>query len=324
LDARFGNKDVTYCATPDTTKVCDADETNTISILVIAPSTTLTNTAATVSKDPILKNENVTYTFYEKNDGDISLTNVSVSTDDSNCSTATSKLKTSNDPSTPENDTLFNVGDADNDNRLDPGEEWQFTCTTSYSAVGNGSIVAIGHGTDPLSGNDVTYYTVSGSPCTEGAASSGRLCDPQERATKGVTVVNPGTTLREQLSALVTFTYLEKNTGDTRIQGSTVSISADCGTAAATTQVDDPATLTKDESTLNIGDANDDNWLDVGETWTFTCQKTVSAAYNVASNSFTDNATGHGTDELGTAVPTTNETDSSSVTVTNSSPNTTP
>jgi uncharacterized repeat protein (TIGR01451 family) len=280
---------------------------------VCHPTTNMQLTAPTKSASTVHIGESVTYTFYEKNDGDISLTNPHVTTNDASCSTATSKTSGG-----------FNVGDTDQDGKLDPNETWQFTCTTSYSSAGTGSIEAIGHGTDPLSGNDVTFYRVSGASCTDGAVSSGRICDLQEVVTASVTVVSPGTTLREQVSALVTFTYLEKNTGDSRIQGSSVSISADCGTATATRQVDDPATASKDESLLNIGDLNDDNWLDVGETWVFTCQKTVSAPLTTSSASFTDNATGHGTDEFGGVVPATNESDSSSVTVTNNGDNTAP
>ena len=292
---------------------------------VCHPTTDMTLTAPTKSLSTVHIGENVTYTFYEKNDGDISLTSPSVTTNDSNCNPATSKLK-ADDPNTALNEHLYNVGDTDNDTKLDPNEVWQFTCTTSYASAGTGSIIAIGHGTDPLSGNDVTYYEVSSVACTEGAVSSGRLCDPQERVTSSVTVVNPGTTLREAVSALVTFTYYEKNTGDTAIQGSSVNITSDCagaGTATASKKVNDPNTALN-EALYNVGDADNDDVLDVGETWTFTCQKTVSAAFGTASDTFTDNATGHGTDSLGTAVPTTNETDSSTVTVTNNSPNSTP
>jgi hypothetical protein len=293
---------------------------------VCHPSTTMQLTAPTQDKTTVHVNENVTYTFYEKNDGDISLNSPSVTTNDSNCSTATSKKNTVNDPGTAIDETLFNVGDTDFDNKLDPGETWQFTCTTSYSSAGTGSIIAIGHAIDPLSGNDVTYYEVSaGVACTEGDVSNGRLCDPQERATASVTVVNPGTTLREEVAASLTFTYYERNTGDTGIQGSTVNVtSSHCtgsGTATPTKKVDDPATTTVDESLYNVGDADNDNVLDPGETWTFTCTASLALPFASPSATYSDTGTGHGTDSLGRAVPTTNESDSSSVTLTNATPN---
>jgi hypothetical protein len=79
-------------------------------------------------------------------------------------------------------------------------------------------------------------------------------------------------------------TYYEKNTGDLRFNA--VSVTSSCAgsgsTATPKMKTDNPATLGVNESLYNVGDANNDTWLDP------------------------------------------NETDSSSVTVTNDAPNSTP
>ena len=303
---------------------------------VCTPTTTMLNTAAYASATSVHAGESVTFTFYEKNDGNVALTSPHLTSSNSGCNATLASTKNATDDSGTAtiDETQFNVGDADFDGVLDPGEEWTFTCSTSFVAgTTNPHVTVFGHGTDSFTGNDVTYYTTGTTtpvPCVAGTVdTNGRFCDLQETTSVPVTLVNPGTTLRESVSALVTFSYFEKNTGDVRING--VSVTSTCaGDSPATAtptyknQADDPATLLIDESKINVGDTNGDTWLDPGETWTFTCQKTVSASSTTASATFSDSGTGHGTDGLGTTVPTTNETDSSSVTVTNDSPNTAP
>jgi len=308
--------------------VCDPNERATASVDVIFPSTTLTSTAATASKSTILKNESVTYTFYEKNDGDVDLTSPSISTDDSNCPNAVETKKTDN-LATPLDESLYNVGDTNNDGILSKGasgagETWTFTCSTSYSTAGAKTIHAVGHGTDPL-GADVTFYTVSGgADCTAGVISSGKLCDLQERTSVSVTVINPSTNLRESVSMVVTYTYVETNDGDSVITSPYVLSS--CGGAAHVAEkkkTDNPATLLVDESLYDIGDADNDGQLDVGESWTFTCTKTVTAPADGSTATDADSSTGHGTDASGATVDNTTDTDeadSSTVTAKNNAP----
>lgn len=300
--------------------VCDPNERASASVDVIFPSTTLTFTAATISPASgiVHATDAVVYTFYEKNDGDVPLTSPSVTTDDANCATATY--------SSGDSGTTGTVG------VLDVGEEWAFTCSTSYATAGAKTIVAIGHGLDPL-GVDVTRYDVSGSPCTAGAldtaANPDRLCDLQERTTQGVSVVNPSTYLRETAQAVVTFTYYETNDGDSGI--TTPYVDSTCaGSSAHAAQVRnsaDNSSTTKDERLYNVGDLDLDFVLDgtdtTSETWTFTCTKTVSITSG-NTVTYTDSSTGHGTDAAGSTVDNStdsDEADSSTVTVTNNVPN---
>jgi uncharacterized repeat protein (TIGR01451 family) len=284
--------------------VCDPNERASASVTVVNPSTKLTNTAATVSPDPAHANDNVTFTFFEKNDGDVALTSPGVTTDDANCVNATSTLKTGD---------THNVGDANNDGILDIGEEWTFTCTTSFTTAGTKTVTATGHGS--VLGVDVTFYQLSNVDCVAGTTNASRLCDTDEVTSKSVLIINPGTALREAVSAVVTFTYSEKNTGDSII--TSPSVTSDCAGAGATA-----SPILAAGSTHNVGDTGNDGVFSPGETWKFSCTKTVSLGITDVTDGFTDAATGHGTDSAGSAVPTTNETDGSSVTVTNASPNT--
>lgn len=158
--------DVTFCVTPDSTKVCDADEMTTVSVTVINPSTELTKTASAV----------VTYTFKESNTGDAPLSSPSVT--DANCSTA---------PAYSSGDSLVTgtVG------KLDPGETWVFTCTqtlagpTTDTGTASTTNTAVGHGSDAAtSSKDVTWCADPTTP------SSGVYCSQQERDRVTVTIEN--------------------------------------------------------------------------------------------------------------------------------------
>ncbi|HET7487247.1 MAG TPA: hypothetical protein VFJ85_04915 [Acidimicrobiales bacterium] len=271
-------RDVTFCTSSDATHVCDPQEQASATVVVIHPSTTLTNTTATASPAIVNKNQTVTFTFYEKNDGDVVLTSPSVVTDNTTCNANIAKT----------------AGDTNSNGKLDPGETWTFVCTTSFSSPGSATVTATGHGTDPL-GGDVTYPG-----------------DAQERTTASTLVINPSTELREEVKADVTFTYLEKNTGDSNITSPSVT-SNNCATATPVKGAD---------NVHNVGDTGNDGVFAPGETWKFQCTKTgVNLPFGSATTTVTDNATGQGTDAAGTAVPSTGETDSSSVTLTNSAPN---
>jgi hypothetical protein len=306
----------------DANTICDPNERATASVTVIHPSTTLTTVASGKGSPPIVHvNDTVTYTFYEKNDGDVDLSNPSVTTDDSTC-----------------NGNITSSGDIGGDGILSKGtggngETWTFTCTTSYATAGTGTIHAVGHGSDPL-GVDVTYYQVNGADCTAGSilpstpSTPAKFCDLDERTSASVLVINPSTYLREGAVAVVTFTYLETNDGDSGI--TTPFVDSSCaGASAHATQVkkvDNPNTSIN-ESQYNVGDTDNDGVLDgtntTSETWTFTCTKTVSITAN-NTVTYTDSSTGHGTDAAGSTVDNTTDTDeadSSTVTVTNNPPN---
>jgi hypothetical protein len=224
----------------------------------------------------------VTLTFSELNNGNEALLSPSVATDNAGCS--------------PTNVS----GDTNSNGKLDPGETWVFTCTIS-NITANTTVTAWGSGTGALSG-----ILVTGNPtCTN---SSTVICSSAERTSVSITVINPGTFLLKKAQVNITYTYYEKNTGNDVI--SSPSVSDDhCATV---TQV------TTGSPAHNVGDSNADGKLDPGEIWKFTCSasSTEGVDYDV-----TNTATGSGTDSLGSAVPSTNESDSVRVQVTHTAPN---
>jgi archaellum component FlaG (FlaF/FlaG flagellin family) len=121
--------------TNSATTLCSAAERVTVTITVIKPATFLLKKAQVA----------ITYTYYEKNTGDDPIASPSV-TDDT-CTSVTAVLGT---------DGVHNVGDANNDGKLDPGEIWKFTCTASSTEGADYDVTntATGHGTDSF-GNAV-------------------------------------------------------------------------------------------------------------------------------------------------------------------------
>ncbi|HEY9204285.1 MAG TPA: hypothetical protein VIO58_00055 [Candidatus Methanoperedens sp.] len=114
-------------------------------IKLIRPNTTLTKTPDSSSGGP----RTVTYTYEEKNTGNVNLTNVRV--DDDKCSPVDPILKANGK----------NAGDANDDSLLNPGETWKFTCQKSYNDPGTYINNATGHGNPIINGRvideDITY-----------------------------------------------------------------------------------------------------------------------------------------------------------------------
>lgn len=277
------------------------------------PSTTMAATTPTVSPNPAKAGDDVTFTFYEKNDGQVDLSNVSISEETTNCTSIGGVLQSADDPSTSVDETTLNVGDVNGDGRLNKGEsgdgdgeEWTFECVAQFSTAGAGqAVTVVGHGY--ADGVDITYPG-----------------DPEERATATVDIINPSTKLRQTAEASVTYTYYETNDGDSDI--SSPYVNSDCsgtGNAASKNNLTNDPNTSRDERNFNVGDTNFDSKLNVGETWTFTCTETVSiTSGNTVSR--TDNGTGHGVDATGAVHDNTTdpgEADSSTVTITNNTPN---
>jgi hypothetical protein len=155
------------------------------------------------------------------------------------------------------------------------GETWTFTCTTTLTSTTTNTATFVG--TDTLSGTAVT-----------------------ETATATVTVIHPSTSLTKSVSATVTatYTYKETNTGDAALSNVTVS--------------DDKCT----SPAYSSGDTNSNGKLDVGETWTFTCTQTlgpIDTTGGALSLTQQNTGTGHGTDPLNNPVPSTGESDKTTV-----------
>jgi hypothetical protein len=106
------------------------------------------------------------YTYLEINDGQVNITSPSVS--DPDCGSV-NQVK---------GDLVHNIGDANDDSILNPGETWTFTCTKTLvtdrtTDLPTTSNTAVAHGTDPL-GNDVTS-------CPPAIPRTGIRCDPTRR-----------------------------------------------------------------------------------------------------------------------------------------------
>jgi archaellum component FlaG (FlaF/FlaG flagellin family) len=184
-------------------------------------------------------------------------------------------------------DNVHNIGDTNTNGILDPGETWTFTCTTTLTATTTNTATFVG--TDTLSGATVT-----------------------ETATATVTVIHPATLLLKKAQVNITYTFYEKNTGDDPIVNPSVSDSPStaCGNVTQVTS-----------GGFNVGDTNSNTNLDPGETWKFQCTASTTEGQDLNS---TDTGTGAGTDSLGNAVPSTGESDSVTVTVTHTAPNSFP
>ena len=287
------------------------------------PSTIL-SVASSPANTTVYQGGSVTLTFSELNDGNTALakpastefvtidTSASTSPDDTLC-TPDDVLGTSNaappagDGGNPSSDATHNVGDLNNNDKLDPLETFQFSCT--FTATGSGTIVGIGHGietgltADPV---DVTYC--SGTANGLLPAFPGKFCDPQERTSITVSLLNPGTELLKTASASVTYTYTEENKGNTQLEAPDANDKDPKQTDGNGGWVVDNqcspvlhvlgsanATPTSDAD-HNVGDLDNDNVLDPGEKWTFTCVKTIAGPTGTGSVStvLRNVAIGHG------------------------------
>lgn len=102
--------------------LCDADEITTLSLTVLEPGTVLLKTAGVT----------INYAYEETNDGNTALSKPTAGwVTDNSCSPVTETLGSTSDglPS----DATHNIGDANNNGKLDPGETFKLTCTTTLA-----------------------------------------------------------------------------------------------------------------------------------------------------------------------------------------------
>ncbi|TGR28918.1 hypothetical protein EN845_11145 [Mesorhizobium sp. M8A.F.Ca.ET.202.01.1.1] len=211
----------------------------------------------------VLSGDTITWQYTVSNTGNVALSNIVV-TDDHNDVVVTPVLSGG-----------FNVGDTNQDGKLDTTEHWSFIGTSIDKAV---------------IGDYANTGTVTGSAgavtVTDSDGSSYFGADPEIKIDK-VTVDDgvKGDTLTILTNEPISWEYTVTNIGNVALSGITVTDS-DGGVT--------PVAVLGNGHVTNIGDSNDNNMLDAGEIWKFSATGTsVAGPYSntgTASGSFTDDA----------------------------------
>lgn len=284
------------------TAVCDPDEQDRARSVTIIPGTNLA-----VSRSPAVAKagDTITYTVTEQNDGTaptgfdsaLDLEDVAVvasagagasATEVTACNTglAAAPVKTG----------------GDTDTKLEKGETWTYMCTVTAPS-GTFTLDFTGSGTVLKGTARARVVTYSTPTCTNVAGATGvpgLFCDADERKSATVTVIAPSTQLDITASAVITYTFVEKNDGDAALTppnpASRVSI-----ITFGTGQLCDNTALA-----YVSGDASDDMVLSPGEAWTFTCKGNLAGPTdtNGAADSSSSTLTGfgHGCDVTGSDI----------------------
>src|SRR5439155_1227056 len=193
----------------------------------------------------------------------------------------------------------FNVGDSNEDNILQAGETWKYTLTVTPPAqdVGTSHTNKV-----TATGKDDEGNTATG---TDTATITYTNVAPAIKVVKSAdpTSVREGGVGGDQ----VTYTYLVTNTSPAGASDplSSVTLSDTDGTPAAVLNGDG----------FNVGDSNEDNILQAGETWKYTL--TVTPPAQDVGTSHTNKVTATGTDDEGN---TATGTDTATISYTNVAP----
>jgi uncharacterized repeat protein (TIGR01451 family) len=159
-------------------------------------------------------------------------------------------------PVVPVPPTGTNAGDTNGDGLLDPGESWQFTCDRPLST---------GLSTDPNGVNIVNTATVTGND-PSGTVVTDTSTDDVDLFTPAISLVKTVNGAKQATISSgdqVTYRYEATNEGNTPL--SPVTLTDDTPPCTSPTRRADPPP------------GNDDNVLDVGETWVWTCQANPTA-----------------------------------------------
>lgn len=276
-------RDTTFCAagTSPADTVCDADERATARAVTIRPGTELS-----ASADPTItkQGDTVTYTITEDNDGVapsgyesyLALSSVSVTASSLTAGVATDC----------NNELVLGPtsGDTNTDSILDANETWTYTCTVTapaddYTIQFNGSAVALA-GTSHQKTVNFAY-------------------DSEERANVTVTVIAPSTELTITASAVITYTFVEKNDStDAPLTPPTPA------SRESMISLEASSALCNESAVAYLsGDTGDDKVLSPGEAWTFTCQgRLAGPTGDTGSSSSTLKGLGSGVDATNSTV----------------------
>ena len=165
----------------------------------------------------------------------------------------------------------FNAGDTDQDNLLDVGETWQYTAshTVTQAELDAGTSIV----------NTATVTGTGATPDSDDASvpvAQSKVLHIEKDAT-----VADGTA--NSTSDVINYTLAVTNQGNAAIAG---------------VVVDDPFTTNEAPVLIggfNVGDTDQDNLLDVGETWQYTASHTVTQAELEAGTNIVNTATVTGT-----------------------------
>lgn len=235
----------------------------------------------------------VTSLFEVENPGNTPLTSISVT--DDKCG-----------PAAPVENGGFNVGDTNADGKLDPAraETWQFECAKPIST---------GASTDPAGQNIVNEATVTGTDPT-GTTVTATATDDVDAFNPAISLTKlvddpsngdpPATSIDTQPGDPVVYSYAVANEGNTPL--GSVSLADDTPPC---------------ENPVRGADApgNGDDVLDVGETWTYSCDlaSPTASVVNVATVSATPLNPLDGDTPFPTPNPPVTDTDSAEVYVVN-------
>jgi len=211
-----------------------------------APSIELIKTST--APDPVIAGSSITYTFTLENNGNVSLSNPSVS--DALCQVPSGDLNFTN--GFVSGDTGSQVG------VLDVDEIWTLSCTSelSQAQIDAGNVVntAIATATEP-GGDSVSDVSDSGNP-GDGDNDNDVTNTPLTQ-TPMWTVVKSTTSVPVNAGDTLNYTFVVDNTGNVTI-GSPVISDVKCAVPAGT-------------ATLTSGDINGDGNLAPDEIFTYTC-----------------------------------------------------
>jgi len=260
------------------------------------PSTTVTASPTTGSPEVVVAGQNVTFSWTEKNDGDVQLTNVHVVTDNSTCNAVLSPASVT----------------------LDAGQQQTFSCTIATpSTVGILNIVGTGHGDSPL--GDVTFCSDPNSP------PANTTCDQDEQATARAVMIIPGSELHASASPTsvhqgdtVTFTITEANDGSAPAGYESYLDLANNTVTASSATAGIAADCNNELGSPISGDTGNDGIISAGETWTFQCTVTAPATgFSITFNGSGTALTGTPHQVTVNAAFDSEEVDTASVTVIN-------
>ena len=296
---------VTWCANPASPPqgvYCDQDEQATAKSVSIKPGTDLLASAA---PDPSKQGDLITFTVTESNDGVapagyesyLALSSVQVL-----ASVPTGSTTTTNSMVTACNGGLATPtqkAGGDTDALLEPSETWTYSCQVNAPAddftidfTGSGIVLA----------GTANARWVTWSPTCSNASGStgspGTYCDAEEFDNAGVEVIAPSTELVITASAVVTYTFNEKNDS----QDAPLHLAAGAPRSSVIS-VDAAGQACDTPLVFADTDTGVQNVLDPQETWTFTCTGNVAGPTDTpGSGNPTRTSTltgiGHGLDEL--------------------------